>query len=55
MGYVPVSDKNLSFDLTQKLSKSPKNVGSSCYLSIIFENIGMLDRSKHSDVIETGM
>ena len=58
MGYVPVFDKKLSFNLTQKLSKSPKNpvyVGSSCYLSIIFEKIGKLDGSKHSEVIESGV
>ena len=55
LAYVSVSDEKLSFNLTQILSKSPEipvYVDSSCYLSIIFANIGKLDGSKHSEVIE---
>ena len=58
MGYVPVSDKKLSFNLTKnsrKVVKIPVYVGSSCYLSIIFENICKLDGSKHSEKIESGI
>ena len=57
MVYVPVSEKK-SFSLTQKMSKSPKNSSFCRFFTlfcIIFEKIGKLDGSKHSEVIESDM